>query len=205
MANLTWVDYILLAIFFFSILSGFARGFVREIIGLAALIAAFIIAAMFAQPLAEYFTQSASVQGVVNQASSTIGVNAAKPVTYMAIGVSFAVLFAVTLLIGTLIAYFMNAIFQAGMLGLGNRLLGGLFGLGRGFLLNLVLIFIVQLSPLGNQPIWQQSEVVIWYQPWVQWLGGIVSPTLANLKTKLGNTVQDVNSSLQNMTNSIGQ
>jgi membrane protein required for colicin V production len=205
MANLSWVDYIFLAIFFFSILSGFARGFVREVIGLGALIAAFVLAALFAQPLAEYFTSSAPVQGVVNQASSAIGVSAAKPVTYMAIGVSFSVVFAATLLVGALFGYLMNAIFQTGILGLGNRLLGGLFGLGRGFLLNLVLIFIVQLPPIGAQAMWQQSEVVIWYQPWVQWLGGIVSPTLATLKNKLGNSVQDVGSSIQNMTNSIGQ
>lgn len=200
MANLNWVDYIILAVFFFSILAGFGKGLVRELVSLATLVAAFIVASMFANPLAAAFTSSPSVQSAVNQASSAIGMNAAQPVSYAALGVSFAVLFTATILAGSLLGYFLNIAFQTGILGFGNRILGAVFGFARGFLINLVLIFVVQLTPLSAQSWWQQSQLVGTFQPAVQWLGNIVSPSLANLKERFGSTIQDVGSSIQGMT-----
>lgn len=204
MANLNWVDYIFLAIFLFSILGGLSRGFVKEVISFAALIAAFIIAALFSQHLANVFTSSSSVQNVVSQASSAIGTSAAKPVSYLALGLSFAILFAGTIIAGSIISYFINVAFQTGVLGVGNRLLGGVFGLCRGFLINLVIIFLVQLTPFSDAASWRQSQIVSSYQPAVQWLAGIVSPSLANLKEKIGQTLQNVNSQIQNLTNTYG-
>lgn len=203
MSQMNWVDYIILAIFFFSILGGLGRGFVREMISLITLIAAFVIAIMFSNKLALAFTSSPSVQSVVTQTTSTIGMSTAQPVSYLALGISFGVLFAGTVLAGALIGYFINMAFQVGILGLGNRLLGAVFGLVRGFIINLVLIFVVQATPLGSQPWWQQSQFVAAYQPAVEWLGSVVSPTLATLKSKVGDTIKDVGSQLQDITNSI--
>ncbi len=203
MANLNWVDYIILAIFLFSMLAGFGRGFVREVISLLTIIAAFIVASMFANTLAVMFTSSASVQTVVAQASASTGTNAAQSASYVALGLSYTLLFVGTLIIGSIIGFFVNMAFQAGILGIGNRLLGAVFGLARGFIINLVIIFVVQLTPFASQPAWGQSQMVVAFQPAVQWLGNLVSPTLANLKEKLGNTLQDMNSSIQNVTNSI--
>lgn len=199
MSNLNWVDYIILGIFFLSTLSGLAKGFVREIISLITWIAAFVVAVMFSNALATYFTSSDTVQNMVNQSTTAIGVSTAQPVSYVAIAISFALLFAGTAIIGSIIGYFINIAFQAGILGIGNRLLGAIFGLVRGFIINLVLIFVVQLTPFSAQPWWQQSQLVVSFQPAVAWLGGIVSPSLANLKEKFGKTLQDVNSSIQNV------
>lgn len=204
MAEMNWVDYIILAIFFFSILSGFGRGFVREVISLATWVAAVIVAIMFTNPLATYFTSSSTVQGVVSQASSAMGVSAAQPVSYVALALSFGALFGGTMLVGSLIGYFISAAFQFGALGIGNRVLGAMFGFGRGFILNMVLIFLVQLTPFSAQSWWQQSQMVASFQPSVQWLGNIVSPSLANLKDRFGKTVQDVSSQIQGMTQGIG-
>lgn len=202
MANLNWVDYIILIIFLFSILAGFGRGLVRELISLLTLVAASVVASMFSNSLATAFTNNASVQSVVNEASSTIGSTASQSASYLALGLSFTLLFVGTMIVGSLFGYFINMAFQTGVLGIGNRLLGGVFGLVRGYIINLIIIFVVQLTPLANQPAWQQSQLVMGFQPSVQWLNGIVSPTLANLKAKIGDSLQDVNSSIQNMTNS---
>jgi len=199
MADLNWVDYIILAIFFFSILAGFGRGFVREIIGLITLFASFIIAAIFSNQLAMRFTHSAGVQHAVNQASSTIGVDTSQPVSYMAIGISYTLLFAGTYIVGSLIGYFMNMAFQWGVLGLANRFFGAVFGAIRGFILNLVLIFLVQLTPVSTQAAWQHSQLVVAFQPAVLWLANIVSPSLANLKERMGNTLQNMDSSIKGM------
>lgn len=198
MSNLNWVDYVFLIIFFFSIVSGMARGFVKEIASLITLIAAFVVAILFASPLASVFTNSASVQNAVSQASNAINLNTAQPVSYVAIAISFALLFAGTVIIGAILSSILNVAFQTGILGLGNRILGGVFGFVRGFIVNLVIIFVVQLTPIADESWWQQSQVVGQYQPAVQWLANIVSPGLASLKEKFGNVVQDVDATLQN-------
>lgn len=207
MSGFNWFDYIVLVIFFLSIMMGFTRGFVKEMVSLLTLIAAFVVASMFSNQLAASFTSSPGVQSAVSQASSTIGVNTAQPISYVAIGICFALLFAATIIVGSIINLFLSFAFQTGILGLGNRILGGVFGLVRGFLLNLVIIFVLQLTPIGAQAWWHQSQFVIFYQPSVQWLGSIVSPSLANLKEKfnekLGQTLQNVNSQFKNITNTI--
>lgn len=200
--NLNWIDYSILIIFILSILSGLLRGFVKEFVSLVTIIAAFIVATMFASALATVFTNSASVQNAVNQASNAIGINASQPVSYLAIGLSFAILFIATIIIGAIISSILNLAVQTSMLGLGNRLLGGIFGLVRGFIITLVLIFLVQLTPLGSQPWWVQSRFVADLQPVVQWVGNLVSPSLANLKEKFGEALQNANESSQNITNS---
>ena len=202
MSNFNWVDYTILAIYLISILAGLGRGFIKEVVSLITWIAAFIIATMFSNALATWFTSTESVQNAVTQASNSMGVNAAQPVSYAAIGVSFALLFLGTLIIGAIIGFFLNLAVQVGVLGLGNRLLGGVFGLLRGFIITLVLIFLVQLTPATSQSWWQQSQLVAVYQPAVVWLGNFVSPSLANLKAKFGETIQNVGTQIQGITNS---
>lgn len=205
MASLNLVDYLLIAIFFVSTLAGFFRGFIREVISLIALIAAFIVASMFANPLATAFTKMSSPEAVdkatnaataATSATHTVGASTVVHASYLAIGVSYALLFIATLLVGAIIGYLLNIVFEAGILGFGNRLLGGLFGFCRGFLINLVIIFVVQLSSYGDSPKWKESQLVGAFQPVVQWLGDIVSPSLADLKEKFGKTLEDVNSSV---------
>lgn len=205
MDGFNWIDYIIIAIFFFSILVGVSRGLVREMIGLLTLIVAVVVAIMFAHPLAQVFTHSASVENAVNQASNTVGMDTGKPVTYLAVGVCFTIVFFTVNLIGTLIGYTLNLFFQYGMIGLGNRLLGGVFGIGKGFIYNLVFIFLVQTTAFSTQPVWQASVFVRWYQPYVQWLSNLIAPSMSNLKNKLTNTLENVNSSVQGTVNEMTQ
>lgn len=197
LSHLNWIDYIILGILFFSMVIGFARGLVKEIISLVTLIAAFVVAILFASPLASAFTDSASVQNAVNQASNTIGANTAQPVSYAAIGLSFAVLFAGTIIIGWIIGLLVNLAFKTGILGFGNRIFGAVFGFCRGVLFNIVLIFLVQLTFFASDAAWQKSQLINLFQPGVKWLGELVSPTLDNLKAKVNSTLDSVNSSMQ--------
>lgn len=197
--TMNWIDYTLICIIGLSILLGFAKGFVKEIISLLSLVAAFFVASMFANKLAVVFTASPTVQNVVSQASSSIGMNAATPVSYVALGISFGVLFLGTIIAGSIVSMILNLAVQTGVLGLSNRLLGAGFGFLRGLLLDLVIIFVVQLTSFSQQPAWQQSQVVAQFQPAVVWLGNIVSPSLANLKERFGQTVQNVGASVQDL------
>lgn len=197
MSHLNWVDYVILAIFFFSTLTGLMRGLVKEIISLITLIAAFTIATLFSNALAAYFTGMPGIQDAVSKASNAIGPNAEQSISYLALGGSFALLFVATMLLGTIIGFILNAAFRSGVLGIGNRILGGVFGLVRGYIINLVLIFLVQLTPFSNEGSWHQSQLVVFYQPAVIWLGNIVSPSLANLKAKFDKTLESATSGAQ--------
>lgn len=196
MTGYNFIDLIIFLIFLSSMLVGFGRGFVSEVISLGTLIAAVIIATMFSNSLANYLMHTSSVQSMLASASSS-GVAAEKSAAYVALGVSFFILFAGTALVGTIIGYILNAAFAVTLLGIGNRILGAAFGLARGYIINLVLIFVIQLSPFASQPLWQQSRLVAAYQPAIQWLGSLVSPALANLKERFGQQIQDVTSGIK--------
>lgn len=200
MSHLNWIDLIILAIFFLSIIAGFVKGFIREIISLVTLIAAFVIAIMFSNALASMFTSSDTVQSAMSQSSSAIGTSTENPVSYVAIGLSFILLFIGTIIVGSIVSFILNIAFQTGILGFGNRLLGAGFGLVRGFIINLVLIFFVQLTAFGSEAAWHESRFVNYFQPAVEWLGNVVSPSLAHLKDKFSQTVENVNSQIQNVT-----
>lgn len=199
-AGMNIVDVLILALILISIIIGFARGLISEVVSLATLIAAFAIAILFTNELATYFTSTATVQGVVSETSNAIGTSTAQPISYVSIGISFALLFFVTLIIGGIIKMLLNAMFATGILGFGNRVLGAGFGFLRGLLLTIAIIFMVQLSPLTAQAWWQQSKYVPLFQPQVVWLASVVSPALANLKEKFGNVVNDATGAVTNMT-----
>lgn len=193
MSNLNWVDLVILAIFLISVLAGLMRGLVKEIISLATWIAAIFIAVMFSSKLAMLFTSTQPVQSMVSSTSTSIGSSTAHPVSLLAIGISFLILFIGTMIIGAIINYIISSAMSSIGLGLINRLLGAVFGLARGFLIVVVAIFLVELSSIQQNPWWQQSQFVDNFQPAVKWLSDLVSPSLANLKVKMSETIQRAN------------
>lgn len=175
MHHLNWIDYVIIAILALSTLAGLARGLVKEIISLLTLVAAFVVATSFASPVAEYFSSNASATTP----------DAAQTVSYAALGLSFGVLFLGTVIVGALVGFIINLILKSSVLGIGNRIFGAVFGFARGFLINLVLIFLVQLTSFTNDAAWQESMLLVYFQPSVVWLTANVSPHLESLKEKL--------------------
>lgn len=203
MSNLNWVDIVVLIVFAFSVLAGLMRGFVKEVLSLITWVVAFFVAAMFATKVASFFTGSPQVQAMVSSASSSIGMNAAQPVSILSIGLSFILIFVVVLVIGSIITSIVSTAVSTGGMGLINRLLGALFGLARGFLIVLVVMFLLQLTSIQQQAFWTQSQFVNSFQPAIAWVSGIVSPSLATLKEKMSNTMQNTGQMLRNATDSL--
>jgi membrane protein required for colicin V production len=200
MSGLNGIDYFILSIFGFSMFVGLSRGLVKEIVSLVALGLAFVIATMYANQLALAFTTNPGVQSVVTETSNTIGVSTVQPVSYAAIGVSYGLIFTGTLLVGSIVGFILNLFFTTGVLGVVNRLSGAAFGLLRGFIINLVIIFVIQLTVVGSQPAWHQSQLVKQYQPAVLWLSGMVAPTYAKIKEQAGTSLQELTTKVQSMT-----
>lgn len=180
MEGYNWVDYLLLAIFFLTAMSGIVRGGAREIISILSWVAAYIIAGMFSSPVANYFSQTAQVQ----QAFSSAGSSTVSSFTIIA---TFCVLFFGTLVIGSIIGSIAGRALDSVGLGIVNRLTGGVAGLFKGYLINVVLIFLVQSTSILPQAPWAQSATVNSMQPAVQWFSNLIAPGLATLKSKMQN------------------
>src|SRR5262245_18156619 len=165
LSNINFIDIIILAIFLISIIIGLARGLVSELLSLIILIAAFVVAIMFTSPLAEYFSHTATIQNMMK--SSTTGADSSQTISYMTICISFLLLFVATLIVGAILKLLLRFVLSRTGFGFGNRLLGGIFGLVRAYLLILAAIFLVQLSPLAKEDWWQQSQYVPKFQPQV--------------------------------------
>src|SRR5262245_8866462 len=117
------IDIGILVIFVVSILIGLGRGLVSEVLSLLIVIASFVVAILFTNQLATYFASTATMQNVVNSTSNAAGTSTAEPLSYMALAISFAILFIATVIVGSVIKMLLNLMFRGGILGFGNRLL----------------------------------------------------------------------------------
>jgi membrane protein required for colicin V production len=190
MDTLNWVDYIFISILVISILIGMGRGLIKEVISIVTWIAAFIVACTFSTRLAASFSGATGV--VESTVSSSVGVNADSAVSMLAVGACFVALFIGTLIIGSIISYIVGRAAKIPGVSFFNRMLGGLFGAGRGLLFNLLIIFLVQLTAFAQEQAWSQSVIVKAYQPMAVWLNSKLEPGFENLKAKVGETLEGV-------------
>lgn len=165
--ELNWVDYGFLIIVLLSIIFGLFRGFIRGVVSLIFLLAAVYLAVKYSPQLAAHFAGNAAREHTIS---------------YLLLAGMFLLIFIVTIVIGGLVGYFLNLAFQFGGLGFINSLLGALFGIVRGALIIIAIIYLVQLTPTAKERIWQESTLVKYFQPAVDWLENNSSSVLETLK-----------------------
>jgi membrane protein required for colicin V production len=142
-----WADWALLAILVASIVIGIVRGFTREFFGLISWIVA-IVAAVFLAPTAHDWLGSA-----VSTPS-------------LRIAASYAVVFFGFLVLGAVVTAVVGSLVQkSGLTGV-DRTIGGGFGLIRGVLIGVVLVWIIGLTPARRDPWWKESALI----PPLEWL-----------------------------------
>ena len=110
---MTWFDYAVLAIIGISALLSIVHGFVRELLALASWIIAFLVAQLFAADLAPLLP-------------------AALPNASLRLLAVFVAVFLAVLLGMTLLAIAISRLVKSAGLGGVDRLVGAVFGLGRG-------------------------------------------------------------------------
>jgi membrane protein required for colicin V production len=119
-----WLDWTLALIVLASVVAAILKGFVRELISLASVVAGLVIGALGYQRAALWFddlTRSHSV----------------------ALGLGFLALFLGTLLIGVLVSLLVRKLIQKAGLQWFDRFLGGVFGLVRGVVIDCILLMIL--------------------------------------------------------------
>lgn len=186
LANYNSMDLFILFIFSFSILIGLMRGLIREVLSLLAWVASFVVAILFSGRVATAFS------GAVPTAAAT-SPTTSQSISFLSLGASFVGLFILTLFLGSMLSRFISQLVEGPGISIANRLLGALFGFVRGFLVILVMIFLLQLTPLAAQPGWKESQFIASFQPLLKWLDDLVQPGLSSLKAQMGSTIKNIN------------
>jgi len=145
-----YVDYAVLGIVVISILVGALRGFIKEVFSLAVWAAAFLVAFQYSGALAMLL-------------ESHIELPSART------SLAFAGLFLSVLLVGGLITYLIGQLVEKTGLSGTDRLLGGVFGALRGLILILVIMLVAGLTPVPQDPWWQQSRAIQSLIPLAEW------------------------------------
>jgi len=146
-----YADYIVIAIIVISILVGAIRGFIKEAFSLAVWAAAFLVAFQYSGALAL-------------QLENHIELPSAR------ISLAFMCLFLSVLLVGGLVTFLIGKLVEKTGLSGTDRLLGGVFGGVRGVALVLVIMLVAGLTPVPQDPWWQQSRTIQSLMPLAEWM-----------------------------------
>ena len=128
---MNWFDIALLVLIGLLVTIGLLKGLVRILVGLVALVAAFMVACVYHRPLAEALSGTELPTGLLCL------------LTYLAI-------FLGVMLAGGLAAWLLRRLIKAAMLGWADRLAGGALGLAAAVLASaLIVLPVVAYTPDG--------------------------------------------------------
>tara|TARA_B110000858_G_scaffold89259_1_gene103182 strand:- start:6509 stop:7000 length:492 start_codon:yes stop_codon:yes gene_type:complete len=134
------VDIVILIITVLSSAFGLWRGLVKEVLSLLTWMAALLVSRVYSEPLAGLMTAMIENDGI-------------RYVT------AFVMLFVTVMMLGTLLNFFMSKLLNVTGLKLADRLLGAGFGVARGVIIVLVILFITSMF-VSETELWQQSQLI---------------------------------------------
>jgi membrane protein required for colicin V production len=135
---MTAFDFAVLAVVALSMLLGWWRGLVYEAVSLLNWVAAYFVARLFAPDIVDYVP-------------ATVGTDSAR------MAVAFSALFALTLIVGGVLAWGMNKLVKSSGLERLDGSLGAAFGLVRGGFLVLVLVLLAGMTTLPASSAWRDA------------------------------------------------
>ena len=134
------VDLVILIITVLSSAFGLWRGLIKEVLSLLTWIAALLVSRVYSEPLAGLMAGMIENDGI----------------RYVS---AFALLFVIVMMFGTFLNFLMSKLLKVTGLKLADRLLGAGFGVARGVIIVLVIMFITSMFVSETQ-LWQQSQLV---------------------------------------------
>lgn len=137
------LDWILLGVVLVSMLVGALRGLIVELLSLANLAAAFVLAQWLAPDVASRLPMA----------------GAPETIRYVA---AFGIVFVVALFAGSILIWLVGKMFQVAALRPADRALGAVFGLLRGGVLLLAAAVVVGMTPMKDDSWWTGSTLAGW-------------------------------------------
>jgi len=138
---MSFIDILVLLVLFASLIFGFFRGFVKELLSLMAWAFAFFVA--------YYFSSSVAIN---------LPFEAEFSIKYVG---SFVLIFIFVLIVSSILIKFLSTFIHKIGLGASNIILGGLFGVLRGIIIVYFLIFLIEKTSFVDEPTWQYSNSII--------------------------------------------
>lgn len=152
---MTAFDYIVLAVLGFSILLSVMRGLVKEVLSILAWFVAFYVGRTYTDQMLPLIPTD-----IPSESLRTLA--------------AFLVLFLATLLLATLLAIAISAIFKKIGLGWLNRMLGAVFGAFRGVLIVCILVLLAGMTEMPKDARWKNAmfsapieALVVSLLPWL--------------------------------------
>ena len=137
MVSWNWLDWVLTGVVIASIAAAAYKGFIRELIALATLLAALVIAALGYARAAVWFEDLTRSHAV-------------------ALGAGFLALFMGTMVVGALASAAAKKLVQTAGIQVFDRFLGGVFGLVRGVVIDSVILMVLVAFAIKSESV-QQS------------------------------------------------
>ncbi|MDH5184617.1 MAG: CvpA family protein [Gammaproteobacteria bacterium] len=148
---MTWIDYTFLLIIAASIVVSLMRGFVRESLSLASWILSFWLASGFAEPLSELLTEYIDVPS-------------------LRIILAFVALFVVSMMLASAASNLLVDLVDRAGLSSTDRTIGVLFGTARGFVISVIMVSVMGLTPMPADDWWKDSYFMPYFQGSAEWV-----------------------------------
>lgn len=162
---MNWADWVILAMVAISSLMSLRRGFVKEALSLLTWVAAFVVARLF-----------------TNQLSTLLVEHIQTPSARVA--AAFLILFVATLFAGALLNNLIGLLIKATGLSGTDRVLGMAFGIARGGVLVVVLVALLGMTPVIEDPWWRDSTLIphfVMMETWTQNLARDTAQAIMNI------------------------
>lgn len=157
MMAFNWLDFAMIGVMGLSGLVGLVRGLVREVLSLVAWGLAIWVGVSFSAQAAAYLEQ-------------------AIPSPTARLAAAFGILFLLTLILAGMIGFLLTRMLETtGLSGI-DRLAGLFFGVARGVLIIVVLVFLARETPLPKEAWWRESQLIPLFQSLALWLSSQFPP-----------------------------
>lgn len=137
---MTAFDYAVIAIIVLSVLLGWWRGLVYEVVSLLGWVAAWLVARWFAASLAAHLPASMGAEAVRMMAA-------------------FVLLFVATLIVSAIVAWLLSKLIKLANLGGLDGFFGALFGALRGGLVVLILVLLAGMTGATKESFWREASL----------------------------------------------
>ena len=163
MADITWIDIIIVVIFLISTTIALLRGFVREAVSIATWVAAIWLA----------LTQSEQVSFLLPEAidGASLSFGDKEYGSNLRVGIAFVLIMVGVLVFGALINFVLSQVMKAQILKGVDRMLGMVFGLVRASVITVILIMTASaFTTLPTSSTWQSSQLIKPFEQAAAWV-----------------------------------
>jgi len=151
------IDILVILILFTSLIFGFFRGFVKELLSLLAWALAFFVAYFFASSVAIILPFESEFSIFASSVAIILPFESEFSIKYVS---SFVIIFILVLIASSILIKFISTFIHKIGLGASNIILGGLFGVLRGVIIVYFLIFVIGKTSIVEDPSWQNSSSI---------------------------------------------